>query len=86
MEDFHENESILCEGFYKSKSSVCLSESPKNNRAKTPSSSNEQEPSDLSQTTVSKLLYKQSSTYNYYLQKKLKINQFEIFFFKLKTE
>jgi len=53
MEDFHENESILCEGFYKSKSSACLSESPNKFRVKTPSSSNEQEPSDLSQNTVS---------------------------------
>ncbi|XP_025197819.1 uncharacterized protein LOC112596379 isoform X2 [Melanaphis sacchari] len=52
LEDFHENESILCEGIYKSKSSVCLSESPNKCRAKTPSSSNEQEPSDLSQSTV----------------------------------
>ncbi|KAF0765515.1 Uncharacterized protein FWK35_00008033 [Aphis craccivora] len=52
LEDFHENESILCEGIYKSKSSVCLSESPNICRAKTPSSSNEQEPSDLSQATV----------------------------------
>ncbi|XP_026813577.1 uncharacterized protein LOC113554088 [Rhopalosiphum maidis] len=52
LEDFHENESILCEGIYKSKSSVCLSESPNKCRTKTPSSSNDQDPSDLSQTTV----------------------------------
>jgi len=55
MEDFYENEDILCEGFYKSKSSVSLSESPNKFRVKTPSSSNEQEHSDLSQTTVSSI-------------------------------
>lgn len=52
MEDLYENEIIISEGFYKSKSSICLSESPIKFRAKTPSSSNEQEPSDLSQATV----------------------------------
>lgn len=52
MENVYENDIIISEGFCKSKSSVCLSESPIKFRAKTPSSSNEQEPSDLSQTTV----------------------------------
>ncbi|XP_050424277.1 uncharacterized protein LOC126835621 isoform X2 [Adelges cooleyi] len=52
LECFHENESILCDEFYKSKSSICLSDSPNKYRVKTPSSSNEQEPSDQSQTTV----------------------------------
>ncbi|VVC26144.1 Hypothetical protein CINCED_3A015350 [Cinara cedri] len=52
LEDFHENEIIISEGFYKSKSSACLSESPNTFRPKTPSSSNEQEPSDISQKTV----------------------------------
>ncbi|XP_025408595.1 uncharacterized protein LOC112682271 isoform X2 [Sipha flava] len=52
LENFHENEIILCEGFYKSKSNICLSDSPSTYRVKTPSSSNEHEPSDLSQATV----------------------------------
>ncbi|XP_050524276.1 uncharacterized protein LOC126895959 [Daktulosphaira vitifoliae] len=49
---FYENESIIRNEFYKSKSSVCLSDSPNKYRVKTPSSSNELEPSDLSQETV----------------------------------
>lgn len=53
MEDFHKNEDTIYEGFGKSKSSVSLSDSPNKFRVKTPSSSNEQDPSDLSQTTVS---------------------------------
>lgn len=55
MEDFYENENNPREGFYKSKSSVSLYESPNKIRVKTPSSSNEQEHSDLSQTTVSSI-------------------------------
>lgn len=53
LDYFHENERIVCDGFYKSRSSICLAESPTKIRIKTPSSSNEQEQSDLSQTTVS---------------------------------